>query len=112
MSSSAMAVSAGSVVVTERHSRLVRLDPGSGERLWDRQVEDCWGTIAIADGYCLYLSQAGVLHCFDLGTGRPLWAKPDLTLRRHVGVSGSVVFLERWSFPTRATATRSVTTAR
>lgn len=96
INSYAMAVSSGSVVVAERHSRLVRLDPSSGEKLWDQHVEDCWGTTVIADGFCLYLSQAGVLHCFDLETGRPLWAKPDLRLRYHVSVSGAVIFLGGW----------------
>ncbi len=96
LSSDAMAVSSGSVVVAERNSRLVRLDPDSGQQLWDQHVEDCWGTTVIADEYCLYLSQAGVLHCFDLDTGRPLWAKPGLRLRYHVSVSDAVIFLGGW----------------
>ncbi|WP_285559838.1 PQQ-binding-like beta-propeller repeat protein [Actinoplanes regularis] len=92
----AMAVGFGSVVVAERNSRLVRLDAVSGEPYWDRRVEDCWGTPVIAGGRCLYLSQAGVLHCFDLATGQPLWSRPGLNLRGHLTVSGSAVFVGGW----------------
>jgi hypothetical protein len=96
VSSLAVAVSSGSVVVAERHSRLVRLDAGSGEQHWDQRVEDCWGATVIAGDRCLYLSQAGVMHCFDLDTGRRLWLTPDLRLRHHVSVSGAVIFLGGW----------------
>jgi hypothetical protein len=92
----AMTVAAGSVVVAERHSRLVLLQASSGEKQWDQPVEDCWGTATIAGDRALYLSQAGSLHCFDLHTGRPLWVKPDLMLRHHVSVSGADIFLGGW----------------
>ncbi|MEU4569912.1 PQQ-binding-like beta-propeller repeat protein [Micromonospora sp. NPDC023956] len=92
----AMAVAAGSLVVAERHSRLVRLDPHSGARLWEQRVEDCWGTAVIAGERCLYLSQAGVLHCFDLGSGLRLWSTPGLTRRYHVSVCGAVVLSGGW----------------
>ncbi|MET8088388.1 PQQ-binding-like beta-propeller repeat protein [Micromonospora sp. NPDC005237] len=94
--SQAMAVASGSLVVAERHSRLVRLDPRSGAELWEQRVEDCWGTAVIAGERCLYLSQAGVLHCFDLGNGQRLWSTPGMSLRHYVSVSGSVVLLGGW----------------
>ncbi|MEU3454951.1 PQQ-binding-like beta-propeller repeat protein [Micromonospora sp. NPDC006766] len=89
----AMAVAPGSLVVAERHSRLVRLDPRSGAQLWEQRVEDCWGTTVIAGEHCLYLSQAGVLHCFDLDNGQRLWSTPGLGLRRYLSVCGAVVLL-------------------
>ncbi|WP_088999044.1 outer membrane protein assembly factor BamB family protein [Micromonospora echinofusca] len=91
-----MAVASGSLVVAERHSRLVRLDPRSGEQLWEQRVEDCWGTAVIASECCLYLSQSGVLHCFDLGNGLRLWSTPGMSLRYYVSVCGSVVWLGGW----------------
>ncbi|WP_285621558.1 PQQ-binding-like beta-propeller repeat protein [Kineosporia sp. NBRC 101677] len=95
-SSRAMAVSEGSVVVAERNSRLVGLDPLSGEPRWDERVEDCWGTAVVAGDRGLYLSQAGVLHCFDLATGQRLWATPGLSWCYHVTVSADVVFVGGW----------------
>ncbi|NMO52897.1 PQQ-binding-like beta-propeller repeat protein [Actinoplanes sp. TBRC 11911] len=96
MRSDAVAVAPGSVVVAERHSRLVRLDAASGQPRWEVRVEDCWGTLEVAGDRCLYLSQAGVLHCVGLDSGRLLWATPGLRLRNHVAVSGSVVFTGGW----------------
>ncbi|MEU8265182.1 PQQ-binding-like beta-propeller repeat protein [Micromonospora sp. NPDC048999] len=92
----AMAVASGSLVVAERHSRLVRLDPRSGVQLWEQCVEDCWGTAVIAGECCLYLSQAGVLHCFDLDDGQRLWSTPGMSLRHYISVSGSAVLLGGW----------------
>ncbi|MFE9204594.1 PQQ-binding-like beta-propeller repeat protein [Micromonospora sp. NPDC007230] len=92
----AMATAPGSVVVAQRHSRLVRLDPRSGLQRWEQRVEDCWGTTVIAGERCLYLSQAGVLHCFDLANGQRLWSTPGMRLRHHVSVSGSDVLLGGW----------------
>lgn len=84
------------LIVAERHSRLVRLDPGTGTLMWEQRVEDCWGTTAVAQGRCLYLSQRGVLHCFDLQSGRPMWSTPNLELHRYLSISGSVVVLGGW----------------
>lgn len=94
--SQAMAVSSGSLVVAERHSRLVRLDSASRALQWEQRVEDCWGTTVIAGDRCLYLSQAGVLHCFDLDIGQRLWSTPGLRGRHYVSVSGSVILLGGW----------------
>ncbi|MFG1842843.1 PQQ-binding-like beta-propeller repeat protein [Micromonospora sp. NPDC049175] len=92
----ALAAASGALVVAERHSRLVRLDPQTGAPLWEQGVEDCWGTTVIAGERCLYLSQAGVLHCFDLHSGQRTWSTPMLRLRHHISVSGSVAFLGGW----------------
>ncbi|PZG20469.1 hypothetical protein C1I95_09475 [Micromonospora craterilacus] len=92
----AVAVAAGSLVVAERHSRLVRLDPRSGVQLWEQRVEDCWGTATIAGECCLYLSRAGVLHCFDLDSGRRLWSTPGMSLRHYISVCGAAVLLGGW----------------
>ncbi|MEV0130361.1 PQQ-binding-like beta-propeller repeat protein [Dactylosporangium sp. NPDC050688] len=95
--SSATTVAASDVlIVAERHSRLVRLDPGTGTLMWEQRVEDCWGTTAVAQGRCLYLSQRGVLHCFDLQSGRPMWSTPNLEIHRYLSISGSVVVLGGW----------------
>ncbi|SCL44702.1 PQQ-like domain-containing protein [Micromonospora citrea] len=92
----AMAVASGALVVAERHSRLVRLDPRTGTQLWEQRVEDCWGTAVVAGERCLYLSQAGVLHCFDLGDGLRLWSTPGTGLRHYVSVCGTDVLLGGW----------------
>jgi outer membrane protein assembly factor BamB len=94
--SSAIAAAGGSVVVAERHRRLVCLRAHDGGQRWDRQVEDCRGTLAVAGDRCLYLSQSGVLHCFALGSGEPLWARPGLPFRRHVSVCSDVIFVGGW----------------
>ncbi|GLL07537.1 outer membrane protein assembly factor BamB family protein [Dactylosporangium matsuzakiense] len=96
--SSAATVAATSEVllVAERHSRLVRLDPRSGAILWEQRVEDCWGTTVIAEECCLYLSQLGVLHCLDLQNGHRMWSTPGLQFHRYLSVSGTVVLLGGW----------------
>ncbi|MFC4070444.1 outer membrane protein assembly factor BamB family protein [Actinoplanes subglobosus] len=94
--SSAAAAADGSLVVAERHSRLVRLDAGDGEVRWEQRVEDCWGTVVIAGAHCLYLSQSGVLHCLAMDDGRPLWSVRGPAFRRHVAVSGGTVFAGGW----------------
>jgi outer membrane protein assembly factor BamB len=92
----ALAAASGALVVAERHSRLVRLDPRTGAPLWEQDVEDCWGTTVVAGDRCLYLSQAGVLHCFDMHSGQRTWSTPKLRLRHYITVSGSVAFLGGW----------------
>jgi len=93
---STLAAAPGALFVAERHSRLVRLDPEIGASLWDQAVEDCWGTTVVAGESCLYLSQAGVLHCFDMHTGQRRWSTPNLSLHRYISVAGSVVLLGGW----------------
>ncbi|MFI6263376.1 PQQ-binding-like beta-propeller repeat protein [Micromonospora sp. NPDC051006] len=95
-SSETMAAASDALVVAERHSRLTRLDPVSGESLWEQRVEDCWGTTVVAGEKCLYLSQAGVLHCFDLHNGEQMWSTPGPRLLHYVSVSGSVILLGGW----------------
>ncbi|MER5457516.1 PQQ-binding-like beta-propeller repeat protein [Micromonospora sp. NPDC002389] len=92
----ALAVGSGVLVVAERHSRLVGLDRQTGVPLWEQEVEDCWGTTVVAGDRCLYLSQAGVLHCFDAHSGQRAWSTPKLRLRRYISVSGAVAFLGGW----------------
>ncbi|MGC4805598.1 PQQ-binding-like beta-propeller repeat protein [Micromonospora sp. DT233] len=94
--SQALAAAANHLVVAERRSRLVCLDPRSGVQRWEQRVEDCWGTAVVAGERCLYLSQAGVLHCFALDDGQRLWSTPGLSLRHFVSVIGSVVLLGGW----------------
>ncbi|KUL25423.1 hypothetical protein ADL15_40895 [Actinoplanes awajinensis subsp. mycoplanecinus] len=97
MRSSATTVAAtDALVVAERYSRLVRLEPMTGALIWEQRVEDCWGTTAIAQGRCLYLSQQGVLHCFELLSGRLMWSHPGLEFRRYLTISGSVIVLGGW----------------
>ncbi|GAB3186690.1 hypothetical protein GCM10027259_51400 [Micromonospora palomenae] len=95
-SPTAVAATSDSLIVAERHSRLVRLDPSSGAPLWEQRVEDCWGTAVVAEERCLYLSQTGVLHCFDLCSGRRMWSTPGLRFHHYVSVSGTVVVLGGW----------------
>ncbi|MFG1651492.1 PQQ-binding-like beta-propeller repeat protein [Micromonospora sp. NPDC049275] len=95
-SAAALAAAPGILVVAERHSRLVRLDPQTGVPLWEQNVEDCWGTTVVAGDRCLYLSQAGVLHCFDVHSGQRTWSTPKLCLCHYIIVAGSVAFLSGW----------------
>jgi hypothetical protein len=95
-SPTAVAVTSDALIVAERHSRLVRLDPSSGALLWEQRVEDCWGTTVVAGQRCLYLSQTGVLHCFDLYSGRRMWSTPDLGFRHYVSLSGAFILLGGW----------------
>ncbi|WP_432994232.1 PQQ-binding-like beta-propeller repeat protein [Dactylosporangium sp. CA-233914] len=95
-SPTAVAATSDALVVAERHSRLVRLDPSSGALLWDQRVEDCWGTTVVAEERCLYLSQMGVLHCFDLHSGRRMWSTPGLRFHRYASLSGAVILLGGW----------------
>jgi hypothetical protein len=97
MRSSATTVAASDgLVVAERHSRLVRLEPRTGALMWEQRVEDCWGTSVIAQRRCLYLNQQGVLHCLELQSGRRMWSIPSLQLHRYLTVSGSVVVVGGW----------------
>ncbi|MGW1449438.1 outer membrane protein assembly factor BamB family protein [Micromonospora sp. NPDC002411] len=91
-----LAAAPGALVVAERHSRLVRLDPETEAPLWEQGVEDCWGTTVVAGERCLYLSQAGVLNCFDMHSGQRSWSTPNLGLHHYISVSGSIAFLGGW----------------
>lgn len=91
-----VAAAGDALVVAERWSRLVRLDPSSGAVRWEQRIEDCWGVTVIAGDRCLHLTQAGVLRCLDLDTGRPLWTARDLSFGHYVSVSGSVVVTGGW----------------
>ena len=84
------------LVVAERWSRLAGLDPAGGAVRWERRIEDCWGVTVVAGDRVLHLTQAGVLRCLELATGRPLWMVEDLSFGHYVSVAGPVVVTGGW----------------
>lgn len=70
----AFAVERDVVLVVERSSRLVRVDPLTGGALWESRVADTWGPLGIASDRGCYVDQRlGELRCFDVADGQQLW---------------------------------------
>jgi outer membrane protein assembly factor BamB len=70
----AFAVDGDVVLVVERSSRLVRVDPLTGDAIWETRVADTWGPLGIAgDRGCYVDERLGELRCFDLADGQQLW---------------------------------------
>ncbi|MET7423732.1 PQQ-binding-like beta-propeller repeat protein [Dactylosporangium sp. NPDC005555] len=92
----AVAAEGGVLVVAERHSRLARLDPRSGEMLWEHRIESRWGSAAVGGGHCLYVSQTGVLDCLDAHDGRPRWQLRMPAHQHHLTVGGDLAFVGGW----------------
>ena len=70
----AFAVNGDAVLVVERSSRLVRVDPRTGAAFWESRVADTWGPLGCADGRCCYVDERlGLLRCLDLADGNELW---------------------------------------
>lgn len=93
----ALAVSAGGLVIHERRTRLVCLEPADGSVRWDIPVGGWLRAIVIAGQRCLVLPQStNQLICLDLGTGEDVWR---VDLRRwtgHLVVGGGVVLVGGW----------------
>lgn len=84
------------LVVAERSTRLVRVEPRSGDTRWAARVEDPWGTLALGPDVCLYLSQRGVLRCLSLADGSLRWTVDVGVRRSNLAVVGDVVCLGGW----------------
>lgn len=57
------------ILTTERHRYLSRLDPTSGEVLWSNKIKNPWGWLTIHDNLVYYLNQYNYLQKFDLSSG-------------------------------------------
>ncbi len=63
------------IVVPERKSRLVRIDPETGSLVWDVRVVNTWGWLAVSTTQCFWLNQHSLLQSFDLATGELAWER-------------------------------------
>ncbi|WP_158842338.1 outer membrane protein assembly factor BamB family protein [Saccharothrix deserti] len=97
-SDTGLAVAAnGQVVVHERHTRLVCLDPVDGSVRWDIPVGK-WLRALVATGRrCLVLPQdTDRLLCVDLDTGERVWSADLRGWTGHVVVAGDTVLVGGW----------------
>jgi len=86
----------GVLVTLERGTRLVRLDPLTGELRWEVKVEDPWGDLALGEDVCVYVSGHGSMRCVELDSGRVRWVRPNERFRRHLCVAQGAVTSGGW----------------
>ncbi|MEU3911162.1 PQQ-binding-like beta-propeller repeat protein [Streptomyces sp. NPDC029721] len=92
-----VAVDGDCVVVHERLSRLVCLDPEDGSVRWDRPFGRWPRAVVAAGGRCYGIAQdVDALSCRDLRSGEELWSAPLPGYTGHVGfLSGRGAVLRR-----------------
>ncbi|MDX8141603.1 PQQ-binding-like beta-propeller repeat protein [Lentzea sp. BCCO 10_0061] len=96
-SEAGLAVAAGALVVHERCTRLVGVDPADGSARWDVHVGTWPRAVAIADQRCLVLPQdTNQLLCLDLDTGERIWSSDLHPLTGHLVVAGDTVLVGGW----------------
>jgi outer membrane protein assembly factor BamB len=96
-SASALAVTAGHVVVHERNTRLVSLDPVDGSVRWDILVGTWPRAVVVASAYCLVIPQnTRQLLCLDLDTGKRVWSFGLHRFAGHLVVAGDTVLVGGW----------------
>ncbi|MEV1121054.1 PQQ-binding-like beta-propeller repeat protein [Actinosynnema sp. NPDC049800] len=92
-----VAVGSGTLVVHERNTRLVGLDPEDGSVRWDVATGRWLRAMSVAGQRLLVLPQStDELACLDLATGRDVWR---VGLRRwtgHLVVDGDLVLVGGW----------------
>lgn len=91
-----VAVGSGGLVVHERSTRLVCLDPEDGSVRWDVRTGRWLRAMSVAGQRVLVLPQDGGLVCLDLATGEDVWR---VALRRwtgHLVVDGDLVLVGGW----------------
>ncbi|MGW4400395.1 outer membrane protein assembly factor BamB family protein [Amycolatopsis nivea] len=94
---SGLAVANGHVIVHERSTRLVSLDPADGAVRWDVPVGTWPRAMVVVGDRCLVIPQDNPrLSCLDLGTGRPVWSADLPAYSGHLVVSGNVVLVGGW----------------
>ncbi|MFJ8911451.1 PQQ-binding-like beta-propeller repeat protein [Amycolatopsis sp. NPDC102389] len=96
-SPSAMAATSRHLVVHERGTRLVSLEPADGSVRWDVPV-GTWPRAVVIDGpYCLVLPQnSGRLLCLDIETGDDVWQVEPGSFAGHVVVNEGLVLVGGW----------------
>ncbi|MGW5641909.1 outer membrane protein assembly factor BamB family protein [Saccharopolyspora sp. NPDC003752] len=94
---SVLALAPGHLVVHERNTRLVSLDPVDGSVRWDVPVGTWPRAVAIAGSRCLVIPQnTDQLLCLDLDSGERVWAAGPYGFVGHLVVAGDVVFAGGW----------------
>ncbi|MBB1158176.1 MULTISPECIES: outer membrane protein assembly factor BamB family protein [Amycolatopsis] len=94
---SGLAVTSGEVIVHERSTRLVSLDPAAGSVRWDVPVGTRPRAVVIAGDRCLAIPQDHPrLSCLDLATGRRIWSADIPAFSGHLVVSANVVLVGGW----------------
>ncbi|MBB5801310.1 outer membrane protein assembly factor BamB [Saccharothrix ecbatanensis] len=96
-SDSGLAVAADALVVHERHTRLVSVDPADGSTRWDVHVGNWPRAVVITGRRCLVLPQhPDKLLCLDLDTGERIWSSDLRRFTGHLVVAGDVVLVGGW----------------
>ncbi|RZQ59934.1 PQQ-binding-like beta-propeller repeat protein [Amycolatopsis suaedae] len=95
--SSALALAPGHLVVHERNTRLVSLDPADGSVRWDVPVGTWPRAVVITGRRCLLLPQnTGLVLCLDLDSGDRVWTAGPYGFVGHLVVADDVVFVGGW----------------
>lgn len=84
------------LVVAGQRSRLIRVDPWTGQSMWAATVTNAHGTAVIGDDTVMYLEQMGVLRCFELVDGSLRWSAQTEPFSGHVSISESCVITGGW----------------
>ncbi|MFC3451679.1 outer membrane protein assembly factor BamB family protein [Amycolatopsis speibonae] len=96
-SPSAMAVTARHLVVHERSTRVVGLEPADGSVRWDVPVGTWPRDVVIEGQYCLVIPQnVSRLRCLDVETGEDVWQVEPGSFAGHVAVHEDVVLVGGW----------------
>ncbi|MBE1491232.1 outer membrane protein assembly factor BamB family protein [Plantactinospora soyae] len=96
-SASALAIVPGHLLVHERHTRLVDLDPTDGVARWEVPI-GTWPRDVVVDGtQCWVISQdRDELRCLDLHSGEVRWSAALPRWTAQVVVVGDVVLVGGW----------------
>lgn len=93
----AVAIAPGRLVMHERHTRLVSLDPDDGSVRWDVPAGTRPRGLVLAGPYCLVLPQApSDLLCLDVHTGTLVWRAELARFSGDVAVIGDTVLAGGW----------------
>jgi outer membrane protein assembly factor BamB len=84
------------VIVPERRTRLLRLDPATGGPVWSAHVENTWGWLAAASDSVFYLNQHNRLQCLALDTGEERWTADLRGINGWLVPAGPVLLVGGW----------------
>lgn len=84
------------VVVPERQTHIVRLDPATGATVWSAHVENTWGWLASAADGVFYLNQHSRLQCHALDTGEERWTADLGGINGWLVPAGPVLLVGGW----------------
>lgn len=94
---SGLAVTNGHVIIHERGTRLVSLDPADGSVRWDVPVGTWPRAVVVVGDRCLVIPQDNPrLSCLDLATGQEIWSADVPAVPGHLVVSANVVLVGGW----------------